>query len=162
MGVVECRHRHVGESGLALLNHASLPHNFWRYAFAATVFTYKWTTTTSLADNSPFEELFRWAPNIRDLRVFGCLAYSNLWPFTRIKFTNRLSPHIFLRYPDNVNRYHCYNPITEKMIISRDVVFIEDNFSENLKLSGRPNSSPEQLEDPSPKSLPIGILSRSP
>jgi hypothetical protein len=37
-GYSERRHRHIVETGLALLTHASLPLSFWSQAFSTTVY----------------------------------------------------------------------------------------------------------------------------
>lgn len=142
MGTIERLHQHGLDSGLALLNNTSLPLTFWRYAFAAAVFTYNRTPIDILVNDSPFQKLFHKSPNIRDLHVFGCLVYPNLRPF------NWLSPHIFIGYLDNTNGYLCYDPIKMKTITSRDVVFLENDFTENDKLSGSPKSFPDKSEDP--------------
>ena len=37
-GLAERRHRHIVETGLSLLSHASMPRSYWTYAFAAAVY----------------------------------------------------------------------------------------------------------------------------
>lgn len=37
-GLAERRHRHIVETGKALLHHAKLPHTFWSFAFQAAVY----------------------------------------------------------------------------------------------------------------------------
>lgn len=161
MGVVERSHRHVVDSGLALLNHASLPLTFWSFASAAAVFTYNSTPTDVLAGDSPYQKLFQKSPNIRDLRVFGCLAYPNLRPFNRAKFSNRTSPHVFIGYPYNSYGYLYYNPITDKILTSRDVVFLKNDFTENKKLSGSPISSLDNCKDPTPNIGQLWVISNN-
>lgn len=39
MGDVERKHKHIVDSGLAILNHAQLSQEFWNYAFAITTFS---------------------------------------------------------------------------------------------------------------------------
>lgn len=51
MGVVKHKHRHIVNSGLTLLNHAGLLHEFWTYAFATACLT-----MDCLADDSPYEQ----------------------------------------------------------------------------------------------------------
>lgn len=68
------------------MNEAQLSHDFWRVAFVTALFVYNRTNSTSLDGKSLYELLFKKLPNLRDLRVFGCLAYPNLRPFNRQKF----------------------------------------------------------------------------
>lgn len=52
---------------------------------------------------------------------------------------NQTSPHIFVGYLDNVNEYVCFNPANGKMMISRDVIFLENDFSKNCKIKTNPD-----------------------
>lgn len=81
-----------------------------------------------------FEKLFRRSPNLRDFRVFDCLAYRNTRPFNRIKTMNRHISSYILGYLNNINGYLCLNLESRRLVVSRDVIFIEDDFSENVKL----------------------------
>ena len=40
-GRVERKHKHVVETGLALLSHASLPMKYWHYVFSNSNFSYQ-------------------------------------------------------------------------------------------------------------------------
>lgn len=37
-GIAERHHRHIVETGLALMAHASMPKSYWTYAFSAAVY----------------------------------------------------------------------------------------------------------------------------
>lgn len=122
--------------------------------FVAAIFLYNRTTTSSLAEASPYKELHDESPNVRDLRIFRCTAYPNLCLFNRNKFSNRSSAHIFIGYPANTKGYLCYNPENGKIVISRDVLFLEKDF-----LAAATLLVPSDCEDLIPNSYPIGILS---
>ena len=47
-GVVERKHRHIIDLGLTLLHHASLPLQFWDYAFTTSVYLINRLSTASL------------------------------------------------------------------------------------------------------------------
>ena len=74
-GVSERRHRHIIETGLSLLTHASLPLTFWSYAFTTAVYLINKMPTPLLNMSSPFEKIFSMRPSYEKLRVFGCLCY---------------------------------------------------------------------------------------
>lgn len=50
------------------------------------------------------------------------------------KLDGKSTPCVFLGYPTNQDGYICYDPQNGKSYISRDVVFIETDFSLNLLL----------------------------
>lgn len=107
MGPVKRRHHHVVDFGLALMNHAGLLLSFWRFAFAAAVFLYNQTKIASPIYDCPFQHLYGKFPNVKDFRVFGCLAFPKLHLSNRNKLCNRSDEHIFIRYPDVV-RIHVF------------------------------------------------------
>ena len=84
-GVAERKHRHIVESGLTLLAHASLPLKYWDEAFRTSVFLINRMPTPRLNLLSPLEVLFHTTPDYSSLRVFGCLCYPNLRPYNKLK-----------------------------------------------------------------------------
>ena len=70
-GFAERRHRHLVETGLALLSHASLPLIYWSYALAAASYLINRLPTSTLSNSSSFECLNGSPPNYTKLRVFG-------------------------------------------------------------------------------------------
>lgn len=59
MGAVEQRHHHIVDTGLTLLSHAKLQHDFWSYAFATVAFSYNQMTSDYLAGDSPYKRLYQ-------------------------------------------------------------------------------------------------------
>jgi histone deacetylase 1/2 len=57
-GGVERKHRHVIETGLALLAHTSLPIKFWQYAFQSAAFLINRMLSKVLNNDSPYLTLF--------------------------------------------------------------------------------------------------------
>jgi len=142
MGMVERRHRHIVNIGLALLHHSQIPLRFWEFASATTAFLYNRTPLSVLDGESPFQRLFQVSPSYNDFRVFGCRVYPNQRPVRKNKFTYRSDPHIFLGYPNNHRGYLCYDPATGKFVISRDCVFYETDFTLNVSLIEETNDMP--------------------
>jgi transposase InsO family protein len=66
-GISECKHRHIVETGLSLLTHASLPQNFWSFAFSTAIYLINRMTSPSLNYFSPFELIFKKSPNYAKL-----------------------------------------------------------------------------------------------
>ncbi|KAL6324620.1 hypothetical protein AAG906_013433 [Vitis piasezkii] len=127
-GYSERRHRHIVEIGLTLLSHASLPTTFWPHAFATAVYLINRLPTTTLNLSSPFELIFHQSPNYSRLKVFGCLCYPWLRPYTSHKLTPRSKPCVFLGYSLSQSAYLCLDPSTSKIYVSRHVQFVESVF----------------------------------
>ncbi|KAL5759339.1 hypothetical protein ACOSQ2_018177 [Xanthoceras sorbifolium] len=58
--------------------------------------------------------------------VFGCIAYAHIADEKRKKLDDKGEKCIFLGVSDQSKAYKLYNPITKKIVISRDVVFDEE------------------------------------
>jgi hypothetical protein len=59
--------------------------------------------------------------------VFGCIAYAHVPDEKRKKLDDKGVKCIFLGISEHSKAYKLLNPITKKIVISRDVVFKEDN-----------------------------------
>ena len=70
-GYSERRHRHIVETGLALLTHSSIPRSYWNHAFATAVYLISRLPTPTLNFSSPYQKIFSKNPNYSKLRVFG-------------------------------------------------------------------------------------------
>jgi len=63
--------------------------------------------------------------NVSHFRVFGCVAYAHMPKERRGKLDDKGEECIFTHYNEKSKAYKLYNPITKKTIISKDVVFNE-------------------------------------
>lgn len=72
----------------------------------------------------PFERWFG-KNDLNRLRVFGCKAWASIIP-KQNKLDPRAKSYIMVGYA--INGYRLWNPIEDCIIISRDVVFDENNF----------------------------------
>ena len=66
-GVVERKHCHVVETGLALLYHAKVSLQYWDEAFQTACYLINRLPTPILKKQSPFEKLFHQAPDFNFL-----------------------------------------------------------------------------------------------
>lgn len=91
-GHAERKHRHIVETTLTLVAHASIPSHFWEYAFDSVVYLINKMPSLVLRNSSPHAVLHRSPPSYSFLRVFDCLCY----PHLRHNMSFQLAPCVFL------------------------------------------------------------------
>ena len=102
--------------GLTLLNHASLPLQFWDYAFTTAVYLINRLPIASLNFSIPFVTLFNKDPDFEFLKTFGWACFPLLRPYHAHKLNFwGISP---------LTGYRCLSS-TAKIYISKDVLFNE-------------------------------------
>jgi hypothetical protein len=72
-GVAERKHRHIVETGLTLLAHASVLFCYWSDASTIACFLINRFPTRLLHMKTPFELLLHETPDYTFLKVFGCV-----------------------------------------------------------------------------------------
>jgi histone deacetylase 1/2 len=77
-GVAERKHRHLVETGLALLAQSSLPLRYWDEAFLTACYLINRMPTPVLNKETPIFPLLRIQPSYEFLRIFGCACWPSL------------------------------------------------------------------------------------
>ena len=108
-----------------MLVDAKLPQQFWAECLSTAVFLRNQSSTSTLSGMTPFEAWNGRKPNVNELRVFGCAAYSHIPKDERKKLNPKAKRCIFLGYGEVTKGFRLYDPITSRVIHSRDVVFDE-------------------------------------
>lgn len=106
-GLVERKHQHITELGLAMLSKSKLSMNFWWHAFSTAVHLINVLPTPVLQGSTPCQQLFHKQPDYMSLRVFGCACYPFLRPYNTSKFQLRSSKCIFVGYNSTHKGYLC-------------------------------------------------------
>jgi transposase InsO family protein len=81
--------------------------------------------TKSLNGKTPFEAWFGRKPGVKHLRTFGCTAYAKCLGPGLNKLADRAVPGVFFGYAPGTKGYRVYDPVKDRLIISRDVLFDE-------------------------------------
>ncbi|KAG6506237.1 hypothetical protein ZIOFF_031559 [Zingiber officinale] len=79
-------------------------------------------------ENGILRQLTAWydrKPVVNQLKVFGCVAYARVLPQNKEKFDEKGEKLIFIGYSDESKGYRLYNPKTNQLVLSRDVIFDE-------------------------------------
>ena len=83
------------------------------------------SSTLALVGKTPMEVWSGKKPSIRHLRVFCCEAYAHVPKEKRSKLENKTVECIFIRYSAGVKGYKLWDPVTSKVLYSRNVIFRE-------------------------------------
>ena len=139
-GRVERKHRHLLNVARALRFQASLPVDFWSYCTMAAGYLINRTPTAVLNGKTPYDLLYKKAPLMNHIKVFGCLCYVHNQRHGGDKFASRTTKSIFLGYPFGKKGWCVYNLETGIISVSLDVILCETEFPMSQPLE---SSSPE-------------------
>ena len=124
-GIAERMNRTLIETVRTTLAQAGMSNMFWVEAMRNAV-----RLRNSLPGNkgiSPYEALTKRKPNIENFRPFGCLGMVHVHAGARKKLDKKSIPCVLLCTLDGRN-YRMYDPQTQKVMMTRNVVFSEDKF----------------------------------
>ena len=109
-----------------MLQSAKLDKKFWAEALATAVQIWNPVLSRSLPENeTPFHGWMGKRPDFSYLRVFGSECYYVTPKNKRKKLDVRSRPGIMLGYPQLSRCYKIWDTQTNKVIVSRDVTFVE-------------------------------------
>ncbi|KAL8167627.1 hypothetical protein V2J09_009126 [Rumex salicifolius] len=120
--------RTINNSVRTLLFQAHLPPKFWVEPLNTAVHLINRLPSKPIHNKIPYEVLYGRPPVYHPLWVFGCACYPNLSSTAPHKLSPRSTKCVFLGYPSNHSGYRCMDLATNKIIISRHVVFDESYF----------------------------------
>ena len=97
--------------------------------------------TKTLQCITPYEAWNGRKPSIAHLHVFGFLAYALLSMQQRKKMDDKAVKCIFVGYNFKSKGYFLYHPQSKRILVSRDVVFVEDAVQPLLSCTKETNVS---------------------
>ena len=151
-GVAKRKNQTIMNMARTLLKEKSLSNIFWAEAVVCSAYLLNRSPTTSLKMKVPQEAWSGTKLNVAHLRTFRCIAYAHIPSELRKKLDDRSKKCIFTGYSETSKAYRLYNPISKKLILSRDVKFLENqlwNEYENQQMDSQNPllSSPENAEN---------------
>ncbi|KAL5816417.1 hypothetical protein ACOSQ3_024795 [Xanthoceras sorbifolium] len=129
-GVAERKNRTILNMARSMLKDKNMPKSFWAEAVLCAVYLLNRCPTKSLDTKTPHEVWSTHKPSVSHLRVFGSIAYIKVPEARRTKLEDKGEKCVLVGYGDRTMGYRLYNPVTKKVIFSRDVIF-EENESWN-------------------------------
>lgn len=125
-GVAERKNRIIMELVRSMLKTKGLPKMFWAEAVSCACYVLNRAPNKSVQGKTPQEAWSRKKPCVSHFRIFGSICYSHVPDEKRGKLDDKSEKCIFVGYSEASKAYKLYNPITKKVIISRDVIFNEE------------------------------------
>ena len=132
-GVVERLNRTITETARCLRLNAGLPKVFWAEVVNMACYIINRSPRVAL-DGKVAEEV--WIGQEVDysfMRIFGCLTYVHISSEDRSKLDPKSKKCIFFNYEKGVKGYKLWDPVAQKVMISRDVIFDEKSMTKAFK-----------------------------
>uniref|UniRef100_A0A5B7B4M6 Retrovirus-related Pol polyprotein from transposon TNT 1-94 n=1 Tax=Davidia involucrata TaxID=16924 RepID=A0A5B7B4M6_DAVIN len=176
-GVSERKNQTVMEMAKSILHEKGLPKSFWAEAVYTAVYLINRSPTKAVWNQTPIEAWSGRKPSIRHLKVFGCVCYAQIPKEKRSKLDETSEICIFVGYSSKSKGYRLYSLKSNKVIISRDVLFAENakwNWEENKvdkravitelveEKSANEDGNDEDSPPASPRTSPLSSSSSSP
>lgn len=127
-GISERMNRTLVEMVRCMLHDSNLPKKFWAEALNTAVYLRNRSPTKSIDDKCPYEILYKCKPDVKNLKIFGCIAHAHVPKDERHKLDNKSIECIFLGYGKDIKGYRLFNLKKNRAFYSRDVIFRENDF----------------------------------
>ncbi|KAM5583100.1 hypothetical protein ABKV19_003159 [Rosa sericea] len=135
-GVAERKNRSIMNLVRSMLSEKKVPNEFWPEAVNWRVHILNRSPAAAVKDCTPQEAWCGVKPSVEYFRVFGCIANVHISDEKRTKLDPKSFKCVLLGVSEETNGYKLYNPVTKKIMVSRDVVFEETegwNWSESVE-----------------------------
>ncbi|WJZ96775.1 hypothetical protein VitviT2T_015427 [Vitis vinifera] len=124
-GRAERKLRHILDTVRALLLSAKIPAPFWGEAALHAIHAINRIPSVVIHNQTPYERLFGSPPVYHHLRSFGSACFVLLQSHEHNKLEPRSRLCCFLGYGETQKGYRCYDPVSHRLRVSRNVVFWE-------------------------------------
>lgn len=137
-GSAERMIRTISEKARCIMLHAKLSKVYWAEAISTATYLYNRTILKKLK-LTPYKKLNKRPPTYDRLKTFGCICFAKINSGKNKKFDSKSIKCRFLGYAEHQKGYRLLNLTNKRIIVSNDVIFLEDkfetennhNFSEN-------------------------------
>lgn len=126
-GVAERMNRTILEKVRCMLFDSNLSDSFWAEAATTAAYLINRIPCRGMTDETPEERWTKRKPDLSMLKVFGCKAMAHIPKVQRSKLAPKAVECIFVGYSEQSKAYRLYDKKARKVIMSRDVTFIESS-----------------------------------
>lgn len=130
-GLSERMNRTLMERARCMLINSNLQKQYWAEAVATAAYITNRCPTRALSYATPEEVWSGKKPDLSHFKVFGCEAMVKIPQEKLQKLDAKASKMIFIGYCETTKGYKFINPKTHKVIVSRDVIFMENSMKQN-------------------------------
>jgi hypothetical protein len=110
----------------SMLLEKQVPKKFWPEAVNWTTHMLNRSPTLAVKEMTPEEAWSGVKPNVNYFRVFGCIGHVHVPDNLTKKLDDKSFQCVLLGMSEESKAYRLYNPISGKIVTSRDVVFDEN------------------------------------
>ncbi|GAA0159622.1 transmembrane signal receptor [Lithospermum erythrorhizon] len=157
-GVAERKNRTLMNMVRSMMSGKNMPKKFWPEAVNWSCYVLNRCPTSSVEGMTPQEAWSGNKPSVEHLRIWGCLAHVHVPKPGRVKLDDRSKTCIFLGLNEGTKGYRLFDVQTERVVISRDVLFEEDkqwNWNEQQAETGKTTSGWSNIDDTILEESPI-------
>lgn len=109
----------------SIMKHMAVPNYLWGEAVRHSTYLLNRVATRAIKDRTPYEMFREKKPNIGHLRVFGCIGYAKVDSKFLRKLDDRSRMLVHLGTEPGSKAYRMFDPNTQKIKVSINVVFNE-------------------------------------
>jgi len=133
-GLAERTNRTLIEKARCMLFDAKLENELWAEAINTAVYIINYSPSRGLKNQTPEELWTGNKPNLEHLRIFGSKAMVHVPKQKRQKLDPKSIECVMVGYCNATKGYRLFNKTTKDIIISRDIIFLEDQSTDQTKI----------------------------
>lgn len=122
----ERKNRYLMEMARCMLFDANLPNKYWGEAVCTANYLQN-RLYTKVTETTPFERWHKKKPSLKNIHIFGSKVYAHVPKELRKKLDEKAKELIFVGYAENAKGYRLLDTSTDKITLSRDVIFIDED-----------------------------------
>ena len=148
-GVAERKNRTIVEAARAMMYDPDMPKFLWAEACNTTVYVQNRTPHRALGKITPEKVFIGKTPKVSHFRIFGSLAYCRIPEEKRKKLNQTAEKGYLVRCRENTKAYIIYLPWRRKVVVRRDVKFMEERaFRKSREMPSKEQSKEKSLVKP--------------
>lgn len=157
-GCAERDNRTLKEAARTMILSKNLDQKFWAEAVNSTVYILNRTGRSTVDSKTPYELWHGKKTEVGHFRIFGSEVFVHVPKEKRGKMDAKSVKCSFVGYDENVKGYRVWNPITNKIEVARDVIFLieepvvleieNDASTDGIKMESSEDEIEADAEDP--------------